>query len=59
MKNAFNEDATAEDLAAYFRVWATQFLRDPASYASAFANNYSATSIPVKGRVGVQHGLER
>ena len=53
VKNAFNEDATAEDLAAYFRVWATQFLRDPASYASAFANNYFGYFYPSQKDVWV------
>ena len=40
VKNGFNEDATAEDLAAYFRVWAAQLARDPESYLSAAINNY-------------------
>ena len=40
VKNGYNEDATAQDLAAYFAVWAKMFLRDPESYVSAVANNY-------------------
>ncbi|MDM8275674.1 DUF6020 family protein [Enorma phocaeensis] len=40
VKNEFNEDATSEDLAAYFRVWFEMFFKDPACYVSAFANNY-------------------
>lgn len=40
VKNAFNEDATSEDMRAYFKVWASMFLRDPACYLSAFVNNY-------------------
>lgn len=40
VKNAFNEDATSADLAAYFRVWAEMFARDPEAYLSAVANNY-------------------
>ena len=40
VKNKFNEDATSEQLAAYFKVWSRQFLKDPGSYVSAVANNY-------------------
>ena len=40
VKNGFNEDATTQDLAAYFAVWAKMFLRDPESYISAVVNNY-------------------
>ncbi len=40
VKNAYNEDATAEELSAYFRVWAEMFWKDPESYVSAFVNNY-------------------
>ena len=40
VKNQFNEDATPEQLAAYFKVWAAQFLKDPGCYFSAVANNY-------------------
>ena len=40
VKNQFNEDATSEQLAAYFKVWASQFAKDPESYLSAVANNY-------------------
>lgn len=40
VKNGYNEDATARDLAAYFAVWAKMFLRDPESYVSAVVNNY-------------------
>ncbi len=40
VKNAYNEDATAADLSAYFRVWAEMFWKDPESYVSAFVNNY-------------------
>lgn len=42
VKNTFNEDATAEDLAAYFRVWASEFARDPVCYLEATAANYYA-----------------
>lgn len=40
VKNGFNEDATTQDLGAYFAVWAKMFLRDPESYISAVVNNY-------------------
>lgn len=40
VKNGYNEDATTQDLAAYFAVWAKMFLRDPESYVSAVVNNY-------------------
>ena len=40
VKNQFNEDATPEQLVAYFKVWAQQFAKDPESYVSAVANNY-------------------
>ena len=40
VKNAYNEDATAADLSAYFSVWAEMFWKDPESYVSAFVNNY-------------------
>lgn len=40
VKNGYNEDASASDLAAYFSVWAKMLLRDPESYLSAVANNY-------------------
>lgn len=40
VKNGFNEYASADDLAAYLRVWAAQFLRDPACYLSATIANY-------------------
>lgn len=40
VKNGFNEYASADDLAAYLRVWAAQLLRDPACYLSATIANY-------------------
>ncbi len=40
VKNAYNEDATSEELSAYFRVWAEMFWKDPESYFSALVNNY-------------------
>ena len=40
VKNTFNENATSEDLAAYFRAWAAEFARDPGCYLEATANNY-------------------
>ena len=40
VKNKFNERATAGQLAAYFKVWAQMFVRDPESYLSAAINNY-------------------
>lgn len=40
VKNTFNEDATSDDLAAYFRAWAAEFARDPGCYLEATANNY-------------------
>lgn len=40
VKGKFNEDATTEDLKAYFKVWADQFFRDPTCYINAVANNY-------------------
>ena len=40
VKNGFNEDATPEQLGAYFKVWAQMFAKDPESYISAVANNY-------------------
>ena len=40
VKNEFNEEATSEELAVYFRVWAQQLVKDPESYLSAVANNY-------------------
>ena len=40
VKNSYNESATAEDLAAYFKVWAEMFLKDPECYVSAYINNY-------------------
>lgn len=40
VKNGFNEYVSADDLAAYLCVWATQFLHDPACYLSATIANY-------------------
>lgn len=40
VKNSFNEDASAEDIKAYFEVWAEMFKKDPESYISALINNY-------------------
>ena len=40
VKNQFNEDATSVQLAAYFKVWAQMFVKDPESYLSAVINNY-------------------
>lgn len=40
VKNTYNEDATARDLASYFQVWAYEFTRDPACYLEATAANY-------------------
>lgn len=53
VKNEFNEDATADDLAAYFRVWAAQLARDPACYLSAVANNYFGYFYPSQKDVWV------
>ncbi|MGN0772356.1 MAG: DUF6020 family protein [Candidatus Ventricola sp.] len=35
VKATFRDDATAQELCAYFGVWARQFLRDPACYVKA------------------------
>lgn len=40
VKNKFNEDATADDLSAYFRVWVQMLVKDPEAYLSAVINNY-------------------
>ena len=40
VKNTYNEDATANDLAAYLRVWADELTRDPVCYLEATAANY-------------------
>lgn len=40
VKNGFNEDATAADLAAYFKAWAEMLVKDPEAYLSAFVSNY-------------------
>ena len=40
VKNKFNEDATSEQLSAYFKVWIQMFFKDPESYLSAVINNY-------------------
>lgn len=46
VKNAFNEDAMTEDVQAYFRVWASMFLRGPPFYLSAFVNSYYGCFYP-------------
>lgn len=53
VKNEFNEDATSEDLSAYFRVWAKMFAQDPAAYLSAIANNYFGYFYPSRKDVWV------
>ena len=40
VKNSFNEDASDEDIKAYFKVWLEMFKKDPESYISALINNY-------------------
>ena len=40
VKNGYNESASAEDLRAYFKVWAQMFIKDPECYVSAFIGNY-------------------
>ena len=53
VKNSFNEDATDEDMAAYFKVWAEMFWKDPESYISAIANNYYGYFYPSERDVWV------
>ncbi len=53
VKNGFNEDATAEDMAAYVRAWAEMLLKDPGSYLSAFINNYYGYFYPSEKSVWI------
>lgn len=53
VKNGFDEDASSEDLAAYFGVWLRQLLSDPACYVSAVANNYFGYFYPSQRDVWV------
>ena len=40
VKNRYNENATASDLKAYFKVWLEMFKKDPECYVSALTSNY-------------------